>query len=129
MEVGLVLDPYFGLRLETIAQRMPVWVVDTPTNRPYAEKLWAQRKAGHSAADVTTFCVCESNPADDWCLGILDTIDLHHGEYSADPPYQALEVIGANITDEIRSKLASLGFVNIVANPPRGFRASRRSKA
>jgi len=54
----------------------------------------------------------------------LDTIDLHHGSYSADPPYSAIEVLGAELTDPIREALKEYGFKKIAATGG-GFIAER----
>jgi len=41
----------------------------------------------------------------------LATIDLHHGEFSHDPPYIALEVIGATWSNKIEKALEEYGFI------------------
>ena len=41
---------------------------------------------------------------------MLSTIDLHHGFYSAKPPYSELEVIGASISEQITAALREYGF-------------------
>ena len=123
MTVGLVFDPAYGSRLEALVRSMPVWVVDSPINRSVVEKLWQQRDDEGSETDVTTFEVKVDMSPDDLCLSILETIDLHHGEYSADPPYDALEVIGAHTTINIRNVLEKIGFEKVIETPE-GFRAS-----
>jgi hypothetical protein len=43
-------------------------------------------------------------------LAELDTIDLHHGSYSADPPYTVLEVLGTPLTAKAKNELSAYGF-------------------
>ncbi len=126
--VALVVDPTFGARLEEIAARMPVWIVDTPTNRPIAERHW-QECPGQSHVDgVTTFSVDPTRPREEWCIGELPAIDLHHGEYSANPPYRAIQVYGVEPTERIGTAFAEYGMTNITKTAD-GFLASRPNVA
>jgi hypothetical protein len=59
---------------------------------------------------ITTFKAQDSSPAEDLLLNEMETIDLHHGLYSADPPYTVLEVIGTSLSDRIKSQLSEYGF-------------------
>ena len=54
----------------------------------------------------------------------LDTIDLHHATYSANPPYTVLDVIGTLITARLRAELGEYGFDDF-QETPQGFRAVR----
>jgi hypothetical protein len=54
----------------------------------------------------------------------LGTIDLHHGEYSHDPPFSVLHVYGADPTPKLIEALAGFGFVNIIP-ADEGFTARR----
>ena len=47
-------------------------------------------------------------------LKFLGTIDLHHGPYSSETPYTALEVRGARLTIDVREALGELGFDEFV---------------
>jgi hypothetical protein len=49
-------------------------------------------------------------PPDEEVIRMLDTIEEHHGEYSADPPYSILEFIGCPDSERLRSALAEFGF-------------------
>ena len=85
--VFVVVDREYGERLSGIAPKEPVWIVDTPNNRAAAQKIWAaDMKRGHLEG-VTTFKVGEDCSREDALINELSTIDLHHGAYSADPPY------------------------------------------
>ena len=54
----------------------------------------------------------------------LDTIDLHHGTYSANPPYTVLDVIGTAVTARLKAKLGEFGFDDF-QETREGFRAVR----
>jgi hypothetical protein len=54
----------------------------------------------------------------------LDTIELHHGFYSANPPYTIFEVFGAFLNDKIKAELSEYGF-NEFQPTLTGFRATR----
>ena len=122
--VFVVLDRDYGQRLVKLAQTGPVWIVGTPANRSVAQEICAARPA-HSHLDcVTTFKASEDESSEDMLINELDTIDLHHGTYSADPPYTVLDVIGTPITARLKAELGEFGFDHF-QETPQGFRAVR----
>jgi hypothetical protein len=122
--VSVVLDRAFGSRLSELLALGPVWIVESPVNRASAEKLWAQSPTRSHLDGVTTFKAAESDSPEEMLIGNLGTIDLHHGFYSADPPYTVLDVFGVRLTARIEAALTDLGFDSF---PPTtdGFRATR----
>ena len=120
--VHVVVDPAFGQRLADLPADEPVWVVASPINEPVIRQLWQQRPTKSHLDGITLF-QSHGSP-EDALLGNLGTIDLHHGEYSAQPPYSLLEVVGCQPSEEVRSALAELGF-SITATSPQGFSAQR----
>jgi hypothetical protein len=124
--VAVVLDPTFGDRLGALAEDMPVWVADTPTNRAVAEQIWHDHKGG-LRADVTTFRVSQHEAPEDWCKSIIGTVVEHHGEYSHNPPVSVLQIIGAKPTEPLRDALAEYGFTSIDLTP-QGFQARAHSR-
>jgi hypothetical protein len=54
--------------------------------------------------------------------GELATIDLHHGSYSADPPYSTLQVIAAAVSENIKLAMGEYGFEEFRSNGD-GFEA------
>ncbi len=54
----------------------------------------------------------------------FETIDLHHGSYSADPPYTVINVIGTPNSAEIEAELGQYGFDEFELKSG-GFRAVR----
>ncbi len=109
--VAVVLETEFGDRLCELAARMPVWIVDTPVNRSAAEQHWAGHPMSTHLDGVTTFTVDLAGTAEAWLVGILADVDLHHGYYSHDPAYSAIEIYGASLTPEVREALAEYGLM------------------
>jgi len=126
--VAVVLDPDFGDRLRGLSAGMPVWIAEIPSNRVAAEAAWASRPVGTHLDGVTTFRVDRSLTPEAWLVDILPTVDLHHGDYSHDPPYAGVAVFGANPTPEVRAALVEFGLVNVVERPG-GFLATRSPAA
>lgn len=122
-KVYVVVDPSFGERLATLPEDTPVWIVDTPTNSAVAHRLWKVRTPNHLTG-ITTFQVDLSSSPDANLIAKLDMIDLHHGPFSADPPYSQLEVFGTRLSNEIRTELSRYGFIEFEVTPE-GFRCSR----
>jgi hypothetical protein len=126
--VALIVDPAFGARLSEIAGRMPVWIVDTPVNRLAAEQHWAQHPAQSYTEGVTTFTGNPAGTPEEWCVGELHTIDVHHGELSHVPPYKAIEVHGVVFNARLAAAFAEYAMREITATSD-GFRAERSRSA
>ena len=122
-KVVVVVDPALGERLAHLQSAVPVWILETSANRAIAERLWSDRPKDSHLTGITTFKAAGPSPEEN-LLGVIDTIDLHHGTYSASPPCKVLEVIGTAATDKIRTELAEYGF-NQFHSRPGGFVAQR----
>jgi|SRR5271169_1302595 len=122
--VFVVVDRDYGQRLCELAQTGPVWIVDTAVNRTVAQEIWAADPSRSHLECVTTFKVPDGSSSEDILINELDTIDLHHGTHSANPPYTVLDVIGAAMTAKVRAELAQFGFDEF-QETPQGFRAVR----
>jgi len=122
--VTVVVDREFGEQLASLERGVPVWIVDTPTNKPVAQRLWNDLPKGDHLTGITSFLASEGDSPERVFLGVLDVVDLHHGPYSADPPYTVIEVAGTSLTDAIVAELSEYGFDSF---EPRanGFRATR----
>lgn len=59
---------------------------------------------------------------------MLEQVDLHHGEFSAHPPYSILEIIGCTATDDLKQELQEYGLV-ISEFTVKGFIATRNVNA
>ena len=123
-KVYVVVDRAFGERLDMLEKGVPVWIVDTPTNKTAAQRVWQRLPDANHLTGVTTFSDSGSATSAELLLAEIDTIDLHHGTYSADPPYTVLEVIGTPLTGEIKDALSAYGFDEFRENS-RGFTATR----
>jgi len=122
--VFVVLDREYGDRLHDLSRSGPAWIVDTPANRITAQKIWSTHPNRSHLEGVTTFKTDAKSSTEDILINELDMIDLHHGTYSADPPYIVLEVIGASISERLRTKLSQFGF-NEFRQTSQGFQAVR----
>jgi len=126
--VSVVLDRSFGERLRELTPRGPVWIVDTPENRSAAEKLWKNAPSRSHLDGITVFTAWTNRASEQVLVDEMDMIDLHHGAYSAHPPYTAIRVIGASATAEVRAKLAEFGF-DLFRPTDSGFEATRTLEA
>src|SRR4051794_31871527 len=98
--VRVVVDREFGERLEALPRAVPVWIVDSPGNTAAAARI-RQEYSDPCEAGITTFRAYPQMSPERLFLAELATIDLHHGEYSQNPPYSAIEVIGCAPTAAI----------------------------
>jgi hypothetical protein len=123
-KVLVVVDRDFGERLTALESGVPVWIVDTPPNASVAQRLWKKRNQENHLTGITTFRDSVSSSPEDLLISELDTIDLHHGSYSSDPPYTILEVLGVPLSERIKAELSEYGF-NEFHPTASGFSAAR----
>jgi hypothetical protein len=109
-KVYVVVEREFGEQLAKLPPDAPIWIVNTPPNRAVAERLWKERNQEGHLTGITTFNDLKASSSEDLLVSELDTIDLHHGSYSAHPPYTVLEVLGAPLSDRIKTELSLYGF-------------------
>lgn len=109
-KVYVVVDREFGEKLSELQRGIPVWIVDTPTNKPVAQRLWNERPDEDHLTGITTFNDLNSLSPEELLLSHLDTIELHHGSQSADPAYTAIEVFGTQLTANAKNVLSEYGF-------------------
>jgi hypothetical protein len=121
--VAIVAHPDFE-PLAPLAERVHVWLAETSPNRARAEAYWRAHPQKSIDQGVTTFKVRTTDSPDQMVLGALGAVDLHHGESSHAPPWDTLEIYGADATPLLRKALAYHGISHL--HPiPGGFRASR----
>jgi hypothetical protein len=126
-KVYVVVEREFGEKLAELERGVPVWIVDTPTNRPVAQRFWNERPGADNLTGITTFNDQNFASPAEMMLGQLHTIELHHGFDSANPPYTVIEVIGAQLTPEAKNAFFEYGF-NFFHTTLTGFIASRAEK-
>jgi hypothetical protein len=123
--VAVVVDGDLAPELENLARTCPVWSVRSPETEAVARRLWdaALPKApGAPDAGLTLFDPGRTH--EESLLSILNTVELHHGEYGQNPPVNVIEVFGTNATVAIGDALATLGFAEVHSSA-RGFTAHR----
>jgi hypothetical protein len=122
--VSVVLDREFGQRVRELLEAGPVWIVDSPANRDSAQKIWAEFPERDHLDGVTVFKTPADHDAAQVLIDEMQTIDMHHGVYSADPAYTVIHVIGCELRPEVQEKLAEFGFDSF-NRTPEGFTAAR----
>lgn len=108
--VHVVLESTYGERLRELAQDEPVWVVESEMNHPVIIALRQERKGRSHLDGITSFEDDASISPQEQFISMLSTIDLHHGDYSHEPPYSVLDVIGIPWSSEIQEALEELHF-------------------
>ncbi|HEX2781587.1 MAG TPA: hypothetical protein VHM30_18935 [Gemmatimonadaceae bacterium] len=126
--MAIVLDPEFGAQLFALAERHPVWVVDSPTNRPIIEALWSQRRHEKEPREVNVFRAIDGVSPADHVLALLRSVDAAHGPAVQEPPFATLIVDGAALDDALIAALRARGAVSVEPTG-RGLRASFRDTA
>ncbi len=122
--VFVVLDGEYGTRLAELIVKGPVWIVDTPTNRAAAQSFWNAFPDRDHLDGVTVFKPKGNGSTEATFISEIDTIDMHHNAYSADPPYTVLEVIGTSLSEKVKTELSEYGFDEFLTTSE-GFRAER----
>ena len=101
-----------------------MWVIESALNTPVAHRLWTERPNDYRDG-ITTFAAASGSSPEAELIRILETVDEHHGEYSADPPYSLLAVIGCPPSEQVQSALAEFEFA-VTEQTSDGFRAARQ---
>ena len=107
-KIAIVLDKEFGGKLIELSKRMHVWVCDTPINLKVVNEIRSNKEFSIESG-VTTFKIPEADSPEDIFVKIIDTVDLHHGELSHDPPWSVLEAYGTKLSSTIEAKLQMFG--------------------
>ena len=124
-KVAIVVDPEFGDQVADLIAKIHVWIVDSPSNRVAVKAIWCkgQKQGEGQQFTATTFTVDFAATRVDWCAGILEAVDLHHGEYSNARPYSVIEVYGISIDKRLQAHFGEFGFT-IIEETEFGFVAS-----
>jgi hypothetical protein len=108
--VDVVVDPFFGERIRSIPVDEPAWIVDSLGNHPVIQSIWQERKERDVREGITSFKFDPDAGPEDWLITQLGVIDLHHGEFSHDPPYSVLNIVGVRWSERIQRELNGFGF-------------------
>jgi len=126
-KVFLIVDPAYGELLATLPPHVPVWVIESDLNTPVVERLRQKRAEESHLQGITTFNRKPKLTSEEQAICMLEQVDLHHGEFSATPPYSILLVIGCTATDKMRQELQEYGLW-ISEITKEGFVATRKHK-
>jgi hypothetical protein len=121
--IALVLDPAYGERLEKLAFRSAVWIVESEVNRLAAEEAWRLSDQWPQIS-VTVFRDPGPDTPREYWAGLLEQIALHEGALSRTRPYDTVEAIGGPLTPSFRAALEEAGFTTLT-DTEAGFRAKR----
>jgi hypothetical protein len=102
MKVAVVVDPCYS-GLADLRRVMPVWAVDTPSNRSLATQIWRSPEYSQERG-LTLYNIGDVAATEENCLSEIDMIELHH------PQTTALLLIGLSDTATLRSGLEELGY-------------------
>ncbi|HVO64941.1 MAG TPA: hypothetical protein VMT12_00530 [Syntrophales bacterium] len=127
-KVMLIVEPAYGERLAAVPPHVPVWIIENDLNTPVVRRLRQERHEENHLTGITTFKQDLSLSPEEQAIAMLAQVDLHHGEFSADPPYSILEVIGCTSSDDVRHELQQYGF-GISEITKEGFIATRTEEA
>lgn len=124
-EVAIVVVRDFGDRLIALSRRLHTWICDTPANRAVATTIWDNVPSHNFESGVTTFKFAAEASAPELVDAIMVEVDLHHGEYSHDPPWSVIEVIGCPPTESLAAAFAAFG-ADLVSTGVDMFEARRQ---
>jgi hypothetical protein len=108
-KVAIVADRDFASRLDALSRSVHVWVCDSPSNKQAATRIWAAREDYDLESGVTTFNALPTDSGEDMVIGVLPALDLHHNEYSHDPPWSIIDVYGTTLTPKLEAALREFG--------------------
>jgi len=127
-KVILIVDPAFGESLAALLPHVPVWIIESELNSPVVERLRQERAEESHLQGITTFKQKAKLSSEEQAISMLEQVDLHHGEFSAHPPYSIVEIIGCTVTDDLKQELQEYGF-GISEFTEKGFMATRKVEA
>jgi hypothetical protein len=111
--VHLVVDRAFRACEWQLPLNEPVWIVETAANRPYVTESTKTRPGRDHLTGVTAFNDAPDSTPEELAERMLSIIDMHHGEYSANPPYDALHVIGARKSADFVAAAGAFGLSEV----------------
>jgi len=120
--VAIIVGEESSFDLQKIAESMEVWAPNLPEYKQAAERI----RETLPESSVTLYNAATSDSPEQEFLSWLSTVDLHHGEYSSEPPWEVMHVYGATITTELERALKEYG-VDDITPTDFGFRACRQN--
>jgi hypothetical protein len=123
--VVVVLDPHYGERIVEVGTDHDIWITPSEANRDAADRLWKLVEFRPDKPLVSMWSAPRDGATEAELMGILEDIELHHGEYSHDPPVTALRVIGLAPGAHVVACLGSFGYTQVEAGGENEFIARR----
>ncbi len=120
VSLAVVVDPEYGERMQGLVERMPIWALNSTTNRAAAEWLWEKEESTRKR--ITLFDVPDYPLDTQDFIGVLASIDGERTKHGA-PPLQDLEVIGMELFPDLNGALLEFGFQKVETTVS-GFKAS-----
>jgi len=116
--VYFILDENFGEKALKIAENHPVWLPDTAHNRLAASKCkFEARDRAWNDYGVTFYKPGTGYTREELFFEMIRTVDEHHNEYSHQPSWQRLIVIGVSSSESIMADLNSISPGEIIDTP------------
>ena len=107
MTIAIVLDEEFSSQLFPLASRIPVWVIDSPSNRPAIESIWAARRLQGIPSELAVFRHIPGLAPAAHVLAVLRTVrDQARGE--GERGCESAEVYGLVLTAEVEAELRAV---------------------
>ena len=108
--VTLVVDREFGEQAKPRASIGPLWVIDSSTNTPVINELWASG-VRYDANSPARFNAVPGRSPEDSAIAFIDTVDTHH------PNWTSLEIIGVALSPRLLSAFLEYGLGSAVETP------------
>ncbi len=117
--VAIVLDPEYGERLEGLVEHVPVWALNSTTNRAATEWLW--EKNPDTRRRITLFDVPNYPLDTQEFVGVAASIVARRAKHE-EVALEDIEVIGMELYPDLNGALLEFGFQS-VEQTVRGFKA------
>ena len=122
--VAIVLDPEYGERLEGLVEHVPVWALNSTTNRAATEWLW--EKNPETRPRITLFDVPNYPLDTQEFVGVVASVVAQRAKHE-EVQLEEVEVIGMELYPDLNGALLEFGFQS-VEQTVRGFKASGLKK-
>jgi len=106
----ILIISYVSAFIKFLIAKIPILKNTKILNKVIIKELWEARADENHTEGITSFIYDEADPPEKRFMGILDSMIEHHGPYSHDPPCSKVNVIGAELTDQIRNFLSEYDF-------------------
>ena len=119
-----MLDPEYGERLEGLVEHVPVWALNSTTNRAATEWLW--EKNPETRPRITLFDVPNYPLDTQEFVGVVASVVAQRAKHE-EVQLEEVEVIGMELYPDLNGALLEFGFES-VEQTVRGFKASGLKK-